>query len=369
MAKRTSSKARIPVATEAQRGKGRVVAVTGAFGFLGRKLIHLLEEDSRVKKIVALDVRSPLELALREGEPADAASMLSSHPLLSAHTVDLTVDTAAAELEDILAHEGVDTVVHLAFLSGPTQALDFAHELETIGTLSALHAAAAAGARRFVSLSTTMAYGAHGDNHALLREEHKLRGKRSAPFVADKVDADLQVLKFADTHPDLACAVLRMAPLVGGGARNFWTRTLTKKAVPTVLGHDPLLQTLHPQDAARALHLAVFSKAKGAFNVVGEGVMPLSKVLDVTGAQAVPLPMRMGSLLMNTLYSAQIMHMPSSLRDYLRWSFVADGSRAKDKLGFVADHDVESCLKSARKAPFSGRGRPDGSKAAEEGLR
>ncbi|MCP4500168.1 MAG: NAD-dependent epimerase/dehydratase family protein [Deltaproteobacteria bacterium] len=370
MAKRSSSSSRIATplggakkdagSRKSDAGEGVVVAITGAFGFLGRKLIHLLEEDPRVKKIVALDVRSPVELALREGEPVDAASLLTSHPLISAHTVDLTDEGSDDELQEIFRRESVDTLVHLAFLSGPTQAVEFAHELETIGTLYALHAAAATGVRRLVVMSTTMAYGARGDNPAMLTENHALRGKRSAPFVADKVDADQQVQSFSERHPQIGTALLRLAPLVGGGARNFWTRTLTKKAIPTVLGHDPMLQTLHPEDAARSLQLACFSKAKGVFNVVGDGVLPLSKILKITGAKRLPLPMRMGTLVMNTLYSTQLMQMPASLRDYLRWGFVADGAKAKKELHFDAKHDVNSCLESACSTPFGGRGRVDG---------
>src|SRR5215813_4790411 len=91
----------------------RVVAVTGAYSFLGSELIKRLEEDRRYYKVLAIDIRKPA-FALTKTQ---------------FHRVDLTLPIADAELAQILSREGVGTFVHAAFLSSPTHNSAWAHEL------------------------------------------------------------------------------------------------------------------------------------------------------------------------------------------------------------------------------------------------
>ncbi|HEU4533621.1 MAG TPA: hypothetical protein VFS00_05870, partial [Polyangiaceae bacterium] len=46
-------------ATAGAAGRPRVIALTGASSFLGQNLIGLFEEDERVPRIVAFDVKRP----------------------------------------------------------------------------------------------------------------------------------------------------------------------------------------------------------------------------------------------------------------------------------------------------------------------
>lgn len=324
------------------------IAITGAFGLLGRRLIRLLEADDAVERIVAIDVRSPFELARREAEPTDAASLLAAHPRMSAHTLDLTDPDAGRELAKIFESEGVKAVAHLAFLSNPTHHHDAAHELETIGTLHVLNAAAAANVTRLVSLSSTMCYGARSNSPAWHTEAHPLRGNEESRFLKDKIDAEHQVNRFAAEHPSVACATLRVGALLGGNSRHFWTRYLTRPGVATVLGHDPLFQLLHPNDAAEAFGLALASDAEGAFNIVGRGVLPLSQVVRGLGGRPIPMPFGLGGRLLRGLWSAQLIEMPPGFAEYLRWTWVCDGTRAQEVLGFsprLSTEDVVALVK------------------------
>src|SRR5690606_59256 len=106
------------------RSSRRTVAITGADSFLGRNLIGLLEEDEGYGRLVALDVRRP---------------RTAGHKTRF-YEVDLTHPGVEARLAEILVAEEVDTLVHLAFLSSPTAAEAWAHELESVGTMHVLNA-------------------------------------------------------------------------------------------------------------------------------------------------------------------------------------------------------------------------------------
>jgi UDP-glucose 4-epimerase len=301
---------------------GRTVAVTGACTYLGSELLRRMDEDPRYGRVLALDVRAPRTLGHK----------------VKFVELDLTQPTVDAELATLLAREHVDTFVHGAFLSHPTHALDWAHELEDVGTMHVLNACSGAPPRRFVMISTTLVYGAHPKNPNFLTEEAELRGHRSddhsGRFVNDKVRAERQVQRFAREHNDVEVCVLRFAPILGPTVSNVVTRFFSRPIAPVIMGHDPLMQLVHEQDAAWALQRAVESHATGAFNIVGKGVLPYATILALLGRVPIPMPQLLARPLAKALWATQLVGSPPSFLDYLLYMCVADGAKAQRELGF-----------------------------------
>jgi UDP-glucose 4-epimerase len=299
-------------------GARRTVALTGADGFLGRNLIGLLEDDERVGRIVALDVEQPPTAGRKT----------------RFYKVDLTEPTVDSRMAEILAAEGVDTFLHLAFLASPTYASAWAHELESVGTMHVLNACRERPVHKFVLWSQTLLYGAHPSNPNFLTESHPLRGTRESRFLTDKIEAEAVVQRFARQIPQTVVTVLRMAPILGPTVRNYASRYLGRRLVPTLMGYDPLMQFLHEVDALSALKLAVLRDAPGVFNIVGDGVLPLSKVIELAGRTALPIPAPLARPTASVLWAAQLLEAPASWVDYLRWLCVADGERAQGALRY-----------------------------------
>jgi UDP-glucose 4-epimerase len=319
-----------------------VVAVTGAFGALGRRLLARLEEDPTIDRIVAIDVRSGLSL-LEDEDDDDHAAVLLKHPKLSAHTVDLTTPGTDRELADLLRAEGAGSLFHLAMLSTPTHHQEMAHELETVGTHYVLNATASAGIRRLVMLSSTMCYGARPDNPAFLTEDHPLRPPPSRAL-KDKADADKDASRFAAEHPDIAVCVARLGAMIPTVRDHFWTRTLSRRVVPAVLGYDPLMQFMHPDDGVAGLLALWRAEARGPVNVVGRGYLPLSHILTRLERAPLYLPAGLGQSLVSALWQAQLIDMPPHFFGYLRWPWLADDRRLKSLTGFSARHDIATVL-------------------------
>jgi UDP-glucose 4-epimerase len=298
---------------------GRVVAVTGACSFLGGELIRQLEEDPRYTRILALDIRPP--------------SLVNSRKIEFVK-IDLTQPTVDGELATLFQKTPIDTFVHGAFLSHPTHASEWAHELEDVGTMHVLNACAGIEPRRFVMVSTTLVYGAHPKNPNFLTEDAELKGHRDSRFVNDKVRAERQVQRFAREHPKVEVCVLRFAPILGPTASNMYTQFFARPVAPVMMGHDPLMQFVHEQDAAHALHKAVGSSATGAFNIVGKGVLPYTTVLALLGRVPVPMPQLIARQLSKLLWATQLVGSPPSFLDFLLYLCVADGAKARRELGF-----------------------------------
>lgn len=318
-----------PSALRAARPRGRVVALTGAAGFLGRNLVGVLEEDPAVAAVIAIDVTPP---------PTGGKKTRY-------YDVDLTAQSCEERIGEILAAEHVDTVVHLAFVSAPTFASAWAHELEAVGTMHLLNAARQVGLRKLVLWSQTLLYGALPSNPNFLTERHPLRADADEPFFADKMGAERLVASFGLKARGSVVTVLRTAPILGPTVRNYLTHYLSQRAVLTLLGFDPLWQFVHEIDAIAAFKLAVDRDFPGAFNIVGDGVLPLSTVIRLAGRISVPVFHPLAKPLAGAMWAAQLGAVaPTAFLDYLRYLCVADGVKAARVMGFRPAYTTREAL-------------------------
>ncbi len=316
-----------------QAGKrGLRVAVTGASGDFGKLLLPLLEQDPAVDSILALDVAQP------QGGKVEY------------HRVDLTRHDAESELSEALAEQPVDALYHLAFSFGPARRGSLAHELEVAGTIQVLAAVGRTRLPRLVVPSLTAVYGARGQHPALLREEAPMLGCPQSRFVSDKVQVEGQVRAFRERYPDTRVLVLRFAPVLGPSVDNPATRMLRRSVVPTLLGFDPLWQALHEEDAARALHRALTAEASGEFNIVGQGVLPLSGLIRQAGSRPLPVPGPIFRAALHALDAVGASGLPVALLDYIHYGWVADGERAESALGFIPIHHARDAAAALRRS-------------------
>ena len=308
--------------------EARVVAVTGAHGFLGSQLLQRLEGDRRYAKLLAIDIRRP-------GFPLRKTQF---------HKVDLTLPTADADLAAIFLREGVDTVVHVAFLSVPTHNSAWAHELESIGTMHVLNAAGEARVHKLVMLSTTLVYGARPQNPNFLSEAHEPKGHPRSRFINDKLEAERQARRFARENPQAVVTTLRAGATLGPRIDNFATRFFARPVCPVLMGYDPLLQLLHEDDLVEAFRLAVDEDHPGLYNVVGEGVLPYTTILAMLGRIPLPLPTSIAYRLSQALWMTQVFDSPPNFLDFIRFLCVADGDKARREMGFVPRRDIKATI-------------------------
>ena len=305
-----------------------MVAVTGAASFLGRNLLGVLEEDPSIAQIIAVDVQAPTT--------AGSKTRL--------YEVDLTQPGAEVQLAETFSAEHVDTVVHLAFLASPAHASAYAHELESVGTMRVITASRSARVRKLVQRSSTLLYGALPTNPNFLSERHPLRADAEEPFFADKIAAEVEANRFAARAQGTVVTILRTAAILGPTVRNYLTSYLAQKIVPTMMGFDPLWQFVHEVDAIAAFKRAIDRDVPGTFNIVGDGVLPLSTVVKLSGRLGVPVPHPIARTALHALWIAQVAEAPSTFIDYLRFVCVADGDKARRELGFVAAYTTREAL-------------------------
>ncbi len=113
------------------------------------------------------------------------------------------------------AFEGADVVVHLAFLITGTTPRATIRAVNVDGTLNAVRAAAAAGARRFVFASSVAAYGFHDDNPVGMTEDWPVRPAARLFYGQEKAELEHLLRQEAAGHPELDVYLLRPSIVLG----------------------------------------------------------------------------------------------------------------------------------------------------------
>jgi len=326
VAQENSSQLSVPRRIDPDR---RVVALTGASGFLGTELIKRLERDRRYRRVLAIDIACP-------------NARLSKTDF---HKLDLTQPGADAELARIFQSHGVDTVVHLAFLTRPSHNAAWAHELEAIGTMHVHNACAACTVHKLIQWSLTALFGPHEQNSFYLKDDEAMRGLPGSRFFSDKLEAERLARRFEAENPATVVTVLRTAAILGKRVDNFVSRYFSHAVVPTLMGHDPLVQLLGEDDAVSAFKLCLDADYRGRFNIAAKGVMPLHTIIALAGRFAFPVPHLAARSLTRLLWTAQALELPPQFLDFLRYFCVVETEPSLKQLGFAPTLDIQAVVR------------------------
>jgi UDP-glucose 4-epimerase len=328
------------------------IAVTGTASYLGGRILRRLVERRGAEAVVAVDIASP---------PSTLHGV--RHRM-----VDLTLPGADRRLLEVFQEEQVATVVHAAFFTSPRRDAAYSHELESIGTLHLAAAAAAGGVRHLVLRSFTAVYGGRGQNPHYLTEDRRPDPNPRLAWVRDKLEAEEHSFSFSRRYPTLGVTVLRFATLLGPGVHTFYTRIFSKRVVPVLLGYDPLVQLLHPEDALDALEAALEKGPSGVVNIVPRQTLTLLTALHLSDKLVTAVPHVLAYPLAGFWWSSGVGEAPAGFLDYVRYPVVADGEKARRELGFEARFSSRDALTAFLEyrypeAAMRARARPEGQEA------
>jgi UDP-glucose 4-epimerase len=286
-----------------------IVAVTGASGLVGQRLLGALAERPDVDRIIGIDVR----------EPQRRVRKLEFH----------RVDVASADLKPLL--EGVTVLMHLAAIVDPIPDESLMARVNIEGTRHVLDAAAAVGVKRVVRVSSSSVYGAWANNPVPLTEDAPLRPNPSFTPAVQAAEAERILTEWRSDHPGVHVATLRAAPVAGPGAERLMTRLLLGRPALRVRGATPAVQMLHVDDLVAAVLLAM-DQLDGTYNVAPDGWLGGDDLLELTGRGPWPaIPAEALDRVLNRGWSAGLGDVPPGVVPYLShpWVIANDRLRAQ----------------------------------------
>lgn len=301
-----------PSAPRPAESRARRVLITGLSTYWGGRLAEALESDEGVEAIVGVDSHEPrIELNRTE-----FVRVSNQHALLERIV-------RAAEIDTV-----VDTRLMVNSAVGPGTER---HENNVLGTMNILAACAGPDSpvRKFIFKSSSLAYGSYADDPAFFTEDMTRLHAPSTPLERDIDEAEAAVDEFAARHPEVAVTCLRCANVLGPDVVTNFTRMFALPVVPTILGFDPRIGFVHEDDIVHALEHAAFYDLTGCFNVVGDGVLALSEVVDLLGKRSAPVlpPFKPGAFV--SALRALGLGMPPEQVELLRFGRGLDNRRFK----------------------------------------
>ncbi len=299
------------------------VVVTGISGNLGRTLAKLLHKQER---IIGID-RRPFV-----GKPKD----------VELHQLDLRKRKA----EDVFKKNDIKAVIHMGIMHDPRMGQEDHHSFNIIGTTRILEYCAKYGVKKLVVLSSANVYGPSPDNSNFLTEEAPLMGASRFSGVRDLIEVDMLAHAFFWRHPKVSTVVLRPVHIVGPNIKNAPSNYLRLKRPWAMAGFDPMVQLIHVHDVARALIVALRPEARGVYNVVGPGEVPLSAIFRELGSSPVPVPSPIGRPLLSLLFRYRLASFPPEELDYIQFLCAVDGSRWVRDVGWKPHHTMRETIRA-----------------------
>ena len=309
------------------------IVVTGASGFLGRRVVNLLAGPAAGVRVIGIDLMPPtLDVDAGPGPTAAEYQVL---------------DLARGPRERLLAaFDGADTILHLAWShaepgAGPSPNLDSLRRV--------LEVAEQAGIRTVVHLSSSTVYGAWPDNPVPLPEDAALRPNPGFGFAVEKAEAERMIADWADDHPTVAVAVLRPAvtidmATVAGSAGAALNQALAGTRGPRPDDGGRPLQFLHVDDLAAAVVAAREKGLRGVYNVAPDGWITEDDARALAGGVArVTLPGRLARLLARVGWDLLRTGTPKEALPYALHPWVVANDRLR-AAGWAPEYSNEEAL-------------------------
>src|SRR5215212_5084481 len=334
---------------------GSTVAGTGATGNVGTALLRRLTAPSAgVAEVRGLARRQPPDVA-----PYDGVRWFSA-------------DLGEQGSEEVLAEflDGVDAVVHLAWALQPGRRPGLLHRINVEGSRRVVRAAAAAGVRQVVHMSSIGAY-APGAVGQKVTEDWPTTGIPSAQYSRDKSEAERVVREVAARH-ELVLTVVRptlvMQPEAGSEIGRYFLGPLVYGAARLLPGPvarllplplPPLaLAFVHADDVADAIVRILDRRAPGPFNLAAEPLMDAPALARALGTVRVPVPVLAVRTAVQAAFSAHVVPTEPGWVDIGTRVPALDTTRARRLLDWAPVHRGDETLAQFVAALGRGDGAP-----------
>jgi UDP-glucose 4-epimerase len=309
------------------------ILVTGASSHLARALLPRLLEDKRITRIVGLD-----RLIGRV------------HHERYRHVI---MDVRVPEISEII--KGMDAVVHLAFvvmqrdLGKRRNDRDWMRDVNVGGSLNVFSAAAKRKVPRIVHCSSAAVYDLATAYKGAIPESHPRRALDGFGYAQDNAEIEDWLDGFEAEHPKTRVLRLRPHVIVGPQAQPYLNGLVCSRFYPALPDPQPLVQCVHEDDVAQAIHLALFADARGAFNLAP------ADSLSVKDAKAVlhrwPLAVSLTGTRAIIAAGWKLFHIgtdPAWIPG-MKYNLVLHSRRARKELGWQPTYDnMKDCLLALR---------------------
>ena len=307
------------------------VLVTGSASPLARVLLPALVNDARVQRVIGVDIRT-----------AGFA-----HPKYRFRAVDLRAPELAVSLGE------VDAVIHLGFAAigrrfGPFKLTrETMRDINVHGTQNVFELAAQQGVKHAILLSSAAVYKLNNSHRGSFTENHPRGTLPGFAHAEDRSTIEDWLDGFEPQHPALRIVRLRPPLTLGPHVEPHVLDTLRLSLAPRFPDPQPLTQCVHEDDVVSAIIAALFSDARGAFNLATADAMAVRDMQKILHGRVRRLPLSALRALLTARWRLTGKGVAPAWAEALRYNFAVHSGRARRELGWKPRYDtVQDCLKT-----------------------
>ncbi|TAM46540.1 MAG: NAD-dependent epimerase/dehydratase family protein [Gammaproteobacteria bacterium] len=307
------------------------VLVTGSASPLARVLLPVLVNDDRVKRVIGVDIRTGG----------------FTHPKYRFRAVDTRGPELAVSLGE------VDAVIHLGFAAAGRRFGPFKLTRETMrdinvhGTQNVFELAAQQGVKHAILLSSAAVYKLDHFHRGSLTENHPRGTLPGFAHAEDRSSVEDWLDGFEAQHPALRVVRLRPHLIVGPQAEPYVLDTLDTGLAPRFPDPQPLAQCVHENDVVNAILTALFSDARGAYNLAASNAMAVRDMQQLLHGRVRLLPLTLLRNVLTARWRLSGKGLAPAWVEGLRYNFAVHSGRARRELGWKPRYDtVQDCLKT-----------------------
>lgn len=303
------------------------IAVTGCSGYIGQRLLLYLEGDDHISRIIGFDKRPP-RAPFRK---------------LDFRSVDVRDQKIISAME----REGVQKIVHLAFIVDALHDTSLMRDININGTRNILTAAASCRVSQFVIASSTSVFIRPTTIPQWSREEELPYPRHKLDYVKDKCELESMVRTFRQNHPQISVSVVRPAIVGGPNINNYISRYFMRMPVIMAVGRDrPELQFVHEDDVAEVFAKVVRLEVEGFFHAAGEGTMNLKEVARIFGKPILSMPAFIIYPFVDLLWRIHVPFIegPSGALDGIRYPWIVSDRKTRNILELGPRHPASEIV-------------------------
>lgn len=303
------------------------VCITGASGYIGRKLAAYLAQQEEVERIVGIDIKPP-------------AAVIPKFTFVRGDV--------RRPVDDILKAHAIDTVIHTAFILPPLHDKGLMEDINVNGTRNILQACQRTGVEQVLYTSSSTAYGFHADNDNPLTEDSPLRGNADFTYSKTKRQIELAIHDWLGNgvQGGMLLTIVRPCFVVGPGFDNPLARHLRKKLC--ILPHpSEALQFVHEDDLIRIMYLLLRERKGGVYNIGAEGTISCAEMVKKLGNVLIPLPLPLMYALNHLAWHlrlAFVSEFPSPALNLIRHPWVVTSAKLQRELDYTYQYTTHTAF-------------------------
>jgi len=304
--------------------------ITGSASQLAKTCIPVLLDDTRIKKIVGIDLLSS-EI---------------SHPDFEEHILDIRSNQMSEHLHDI------DAVIHFAFvvnngvLGKRRNDREYIRDVNVEGSRNVFNLAISAKVKSIIHFSSAIVYGLSAENPTFIDESHSLVPVNGFYYSEDKIAVEQILNELENVQKELRIVRLRPHVVMGQNAQPLIKSLLQQPFHFLFPDPQPLTQCISEMDVASALQQALFLDVSGSFNLATDQVASFHWIHKHLHQYSFPLPLALARFAHRMTWKHSGHLGDPAWLDCMRFPLTISNDKAKTELKWTPTLDLFECLEA-----------------------